>query len=82
MGYSNRISKMHTCFYRLSFYGLFTAFVPTFTDFYRVYRFLLSFLTLNIVFCYCLYLLNLLSFTDFYRYAPKFTSFFVPTSRK
>ena len=59
MGYSNSTK------WRLlqSFYGIF---VPTFTDFYRVYRLLLSFLTLNIVFCYCLYLLNLLSFTDFY----------------
>ncbi len=85
MGYSNRISKMHTCFYGLSFYGILRhlcRLLQTFTDFYRVYRFLLSFLTLNIVFCYCLYLLNLLSFKDFYRYAPKFTSFFVPTSRK
>ena len=78
MGYSNRIEwlrlngLLNGDFYGVcaDFYGLFTAFVPTFTDFYRVYRLLLSFLTLNIVFCYCLYLLNLLSFTIFYGYAP------------
>ena len=43
MGYSNRISKMHTCFYGLSFYGLFTAFVPTFTDFYRLLQTFIEF---------------------------------------
>ena len=78
MGYSNRMEwlrlngLLNGDFYGVcaDFYGLFTAFVPTFTDFYQVYRLLSSFLTLNVVFCYCLYLLNLLSFTIFYRYAP------------
>jgi len=78
MGYSNRMEwlrlngLLNGDFYGVcaDFYGLFTAFVPTFTDFYQVYRLLSSFLTLNVVFCYCLYLLNLLSFTIFYGYAP------------
>ena len=52
------------------FYGLFTAFVPTYTDFSRVYRLLATFIEFfdfSNVFWYCL---NLLSFTDFYGYAP------------
>jgi hypothetical protein len=58
-----------------SFYGIF---VPTFTDFYQVYRLLqafIEFFDFKNVFCYCSYFLNLLSFTDFYHYAPKFMSF-------
>ncbi len=64
----------------------FTEFLRHFcANFYRLLSSLQTFIEffdfIN-VFCYCSYFLNFLSFTDFYRYAPKFTSFFVPTSRK
>jgi hypothetical protein len=50
------------------------AFVPTFTDFSQVYRLLQTFIDFFEKKCF-LVLFKFIEFTDFYRYAPKFTSF-------
>ena len=63
MGYSNRIKWLRlNGLLNGDFYGVFTEFVPTFTDFSRVYRLLqtfIEFFDFKNVFWYCSNLLSL-----------------------